>query len=100
MLLAERFFNHALFDLPSNLRWTARYRDQLLDIPASRNPLLIDHILVSQPLTRGEVAVVVEQRAGTVEHQAFERANAGSNSKTRTSDHRPVTCQFSDTPNT
>lgn len=100
VLLAERFFNHALFDLPSNLRWTARYRDQLLDIPASRNPLLIDHILVSQPLTRGEVAVVVEQRAGTVEHEAFERANAGSNSKTRTSDHRPVTCKFSDTPKT
>lgn len=96
VLLAERFFNHALFDTPKELRWSARYRDELLGIPASQNPLLIDHILMSQPLTQGQFPVVVHSGAGQVEHQAFERVNAGSNSQTRTSDHRPVTCRFDD----
>ena len=96
VLRAERFFNHALFDFPGALRWTARYRDQVLKIPASQNPLLIDHILMSQALVRGQFPLQVNAGAGKVEHEAFERANAGSNSKTRTSDHRPVSCVFDD----
>ncbi len=99
VLLAERFFNHALFDAPGHLRWSAKYRDAVLKIPASKNPLLLDHILISQPLCRGQLSLVANEHAGRVEHEAFERANAGSNSKTRTSDHRPVSCQFDDVQN-
>ncbi len=35
---AERFFHHALFDVPSRLRWTARFRDPVIGLPATRNP--------------------------------------------------------------
>ncbi|MGH1432554.1 MAG: hypothetical protein ACRBB4_15735 [Neptuniibacter sp.] len=93
---AERFFNHALFDYPSELRWTAKYRDPVLNIPASKNPLLIDHILMSQALVSGELPLVIESGAGQVEHQAFERGNAGASAKRKTSDHRPVSVILSD----
>lgn len=95
VLVAERFFNHALFDFPQDLRWTARFADEILDLPASRNPLLLDHILMSQPLCRGELPLIANPGAGRVEHEAYERANAGSRSSTRSSDHRPVTCVLS-----
>jgi len=55
---------------------------------------LLDHILISQPLCRGQFPLVVNAHAGQVEHEAFERANAGANSKTLTSDHRPVSCML------
>lgn len=96
VMIAERFFDHALFDFPGHLRWTARYRDEILNIPASHNPLLLDHILISQPLSRGELPVIINEDGGCVEHEAYERHNAGSNSATQTSDHRPVTCDFAD----
>jgi endonuclease/exonuclease/phosphatase family metal-dependent hydrolase len=96
VLVAERFFNHAVFDFPGHLRWTAKYRDELLNIPASQNPLLLDHILLSQPLCRGELPLVANEHAGRVEHEAYEQHNAGANSATRTSDHRPVSCKFDD----
>ncbi|MEN4041714.1 MAG: endonuclease/exonuclease/phosphatase family protein [Anaerolineaceae bacterium] len=96
VMLAERFFNHALFDYPARLRWTAKYRDEVLGVPASQNPLLLDHILISQPLCRGELPVVAHAHAGQVEHEAFAMGNAGSTSATRTSDHRPVSCQLDD----
>lgn len=98
VLLAERFFNHALFDYPRHLRWTAKYRNVIQNIPASHNPLLPDHILLSQPVCRGQLPLVANAGGGKVERQAYERANAGSNSKTRTSDHRPVSCQLDDRP--
>ena len=90
MLLAERFFNHVLFDFPADRRWTARFRDAILGIPASQNPLLIDHILVSQGLVNGSHSLQVNAGNGLVEHRAFDRGNLGSNNDTRTSDHRPV----------
>jgi endonuclease/exonuclease/phosphatase family metal-dependent hydrolase len=96
VLVAERFFNHALFDFPGHLRWSARYEDDVLKIPAGQNPLLLDHILISQPLCRKQLPLVANEHAGKVEHEAYERANAGSNSTTRTSDHRPVTCVLDD----
>ena len=96
VLVAERFFNHALFDFSGDLRWTSRFRDPIMNIPASRNPLLLDHILISQPLVSGELPLMVNAGNGLVEHQAFERANAGANSSTITSDHRPVTCVLDD----
>ena len=95
---AERFFNHALFDYPINLRWSAKYKDVIRNIPASRNPLLIDHILMSQPLVTGALPLQVNSGAGFIEHEAFERANAGASSKRRSSDHRPVSLILSDAP--
>lgn len=92
VLVAERFFDHTLFDFPAHLRWTAKYPDAVLHIPASRNPLLLDHMLASQPLYRGELPLRAVARAGQVEHEAFERHNAGASSAARTSDHRPVSC--------
>lgn len=97
VMIAERFFNHALFDFPGHLRWTAKYRDKVQNIPASENPLLLDHILISQPLCRGELSLMVNENAGQVEHEIYERVNAGSNYYTRSSDHRPVTCVLDDT---
>ena len=94
VILAERFFNHALFDYSGELRWTAKYRDRIKKISAKNNPLLLDHILISQPLCSGKLSLMVNEHAGKVEHEEFERNNVGSNSKTRTSDHRPVTCKF------
>ena len=96
VLMAERFFNLALFDCSAHLRWTAKFEDKVLDIDEEDNPLLIDHILVSQPLCRGDLPLVVNERAGLVEHEAFERHNAGASSTRVTSDHRPVSCVFSD----
>lgn len=92
VLLAERFFNHAL------LRWTAKFRDEIDEIPASQNPLLLDHILMSQPLCNGSLPLIVNTGNGNVEHEAFERGNAGSNSHKRSSDHRPVSCILDQNP--
>jgi len=97
VLLAEKYFNHVLFDVAKDLRWTARFRDPILKIPASKNPLLIDHILVSQPLCNGSFPLKVNAKAGKVEHEIFERVNADSNSKTISSDHRPVSVVLEDT---
>ena len=87
---ADRFFNHALFDYPAALRWTAQYRDEILGIPASQNRLLIDHILMSQALVGDQLPLEVKAGAGFVEHQAYERANAGASASRKSSDHRPV----------
>ena len=99
VLLAERFFNHALFDFPGHLRWSAKFRDKVEGIPASQNPLLLDHILISQPLCRGQLPLIANPHTGQVEHEDYERFNAGSNSKTRSSDHRPVSLTLTETGN-
>lgn len=96
VMLAERFFNHALFTYSNRLRWSARYRDKIKKISARNNPLLIDHILLSQGLCQGHFPLQANRNSGKVEHTIFERVNAGSNSKTRTSDHRPVSCTLFD----
>jgi hypothetical protein len=93
---ADRFFNHALFDYPAALSWTAQYRDEILNIPASQNKLLIDHILMSQALVRGQLPLEIKAGAGFVEHQAYERANAGASASRISSDHRPVSIILSD----
>jgi endonuclease/exonuclease/phosphatase family metal-dependent hydrolase len=96
VMIAERFFNHALFDFAGHLRWTTKYKDEVSDIPASQNPLLLDHILISQPLCRNQLSLVANEKAGMVEHEAYERCNAGSKNNTKTSDHRPVSCKLDD----
>ena len=66
VLVAERFFNHALFDFPGHLRWTAKFRDPILEIPESRNPLLLDHILVSQPLVNGSLSFQINSQITSI----------------------------------
>lgn len=87
---ADRYFNHALFDFPEPLRWTARFADPISKVKASDNPLLIDHIMMSQALCRGALPLVAHAQAGAVEHEAYERGNAGAPASQRSSDHRPV----------
>ncbi len=94
VMIAERFFNHALFDFQAHLRWTAKFRDEVLDIPASQNPLLLDHILISQPLCQGKFPIVANAYGGKTEHESFERFNAGATSNAKTSDHRPISYEF------
>ncbi|PWB77802.1 MAG: endonuclease [Anaerolineales bacterium] len=98
VLISEKFFNHALFDFPDDLSWSAKFADKVLGIPESQNPLLLDHILLSQPLCRGDLPLQVNAHAGLVEHEAYERHNVGANSSTRSSDHRPVSCRLDDNP--
>lgn len=90
IMRAERFFNHALFDYPEHLRWSAKYRNKIKKIPASKNPLLIDHILMSQALVNGSAPLQAGANAGFVEHEAYDRGNAGASKKKKSSDHRPV----------
>ncbi len=96
VLLAEKYFNHVLFDYAKELRWTAKFRDPISRISAANNPLLLDHILISQPLCNGNFPMIINEKAGLVEHEIFERVNAGSNQHTRSSDHRPVSCIIDD----
>ncbi len=98
VMIAERFFNHALFDFAGHLRWTAKYDDAVSTPPkkADDNPLLLDHILISQPLCRNQLPLVANEKAGMVEHETYERCNAGAKSNTRTSDHRPVSLRLDD----
>lgn len=94
VMRAERYFNHALFDFPERLRWTARFADPIARLSAGNNPLLLDHILMSQALCRGELPLVAHAHSGQVEHEAFERANAGARSGRGSSDHRPVSLRL------
>lgn len=97
VIISERFFNHALFDYPDHLSWTARFYDKVTRKPASENPLLLDHILMSQPLCRGKLSLVANEFAGKVEHEEFDLHNAGATKKALTSDHIPVSCTFDPT---
>lgn len=90
VILSERFFQHALYDFPAHLRWTARFADPILKLSAGQNRLLLDHILYSRALAQGDLPLRARPGAAKVEHEAFERHNAGAGSSVKTSDHRPV----------
>lgn len=88
VFFADRYLNHALFDQPFSLRWTAQFDDPL--DPARNERILLDHILFTQALTRsGKSPLWVQSGAGRVEHLAFEEAEARFG-KGMLSDHRPV----------
>ena len=88
VFFARRFLNHALFDAPQALRWTAYFKDK---IDPARNPhILLDHILFTQALTdKGTSALHVHQKGGLVEHLAFEEIESEFG-EGFVSDHRPV----------
>jgi len=98
VMFAERFFNHALFDFPGDLRWTTKYPDEVSNPPlkAKDNPLLLDNIFISQALCRRQLPLVANEHAGRVEHEIFDRVNAGASASAKSSDHRPLTCVFDD----
>jgi hypothetical protein len=88
VFFAQRFLNHALFDQPSALRWTAQFKDPI--DPERDDRILLDHILFTQALTRsGKSPLWVQSGAGKVEHLAFEEAEARFGVG-MLSDHRPV----------
>lgn len=95
VMQAERFFNHALFDFPQHLRWTAKYDNKITGKKARDNPLLIDHIIMSQALVRGQFPLQAKPGSGIIEHTAFDRANAGATKNAHTSDHRPLSLTIS-----
>jgi endonuclease/exonuclease/phosphatase family metal-dependent hydrolase len=85
---ANKFLNHALFDYPENLRWSVEF-DDFTD--SERDPhILLDHVLFTQGLTDGSLPLLVQPRAGFVEHEIHDLINAGLTSRQETSDHRPV----------
>lgn len=92
VFFARKFLNHALFDQPGELRWTAQFSDDL-DPQRSRN-ILLDHILFTQALTSGGTSpLVARARSGWVEHLAFEEAEALLG-RGMLSDHRPVSLRL------
>lgn len=92
VFFARRFLNHALFDFPEDLRWTAHFKDKL---DPERNPnILLDHILFTQALTRGGTSpLLVDAGAGFIEHLAFEETLSAFGKNTL-SDHRPVSIRL------
>ncbi|GAA0784067.1 endonuclease/exonuclease/phosphatase [Roseibium denhamense] len=88
VFFARKYLNHALFDQPDELRWTARFKDPI--DPARSEFILLDHILFTQALTRsGTSPLVAKSKSGLVEHLAFEETEALFG-KGMLSDHRPV----------
>ncbi|NOD89459.1 MULTISPECIES: endonuclease/exonuclease/phosphatase family protein [unclassified Ruegeria] len=88
VFFARKFLNHALFDQPTELRWTAKFKDSL--DPEREEHILLDHILFSQALTRsGTSPLQVQSGAGRVEHLLHEEAEAKFG-RDVLSDHRPV----------
>lgn len=86
VFFANRFLNHALFDYPEHLRFSARFENKVEPhLPPEK---LLDHILFTQALVRDNAVPRIDAGAGLVEHAAHERASAGLNGET--SDHRPV----------
>ncbi len=88
VFFARRFLNHALFDFPGELRWTAHFKDTL---DPERDPnILLDHILFTQAVTSsGTSPLQVKSGGGFVEHLAFEES-ASVFGADNLSDHRPV----------
>lgn len=94
---AEKYLNHALFDYPSELRWSVRFNDR---IEPNRDPhILLDHILFTQAFVKNRMPLCVEAHAGKVEHECFDRITAQLPSGLRLSDHKPVTCLITQAAN-
>lgn len=89
VFFARKFLNHALFDYPQDLGWTARFEDKL--DPARSPTILLDHITFTEALSRrGLGPLIVQPRSGFVEHEIHDRINAVLPEKAKTSDHAPV----------
>ena len=95
VFLARRFLNHALFDFPDGLRWSYRLsRRDPIDRERDRK-ILLDHILLTQPLVGAAAHPRVMSGAGRVEHVIHAELNATLAAKEKTSDHVPVSVTLS-----
>ena len=92
VLDSEQFFNHALFDFDPGECWTIKFRDDVTNTPVDKNPLLIDHILMSQTLCNGTYPVQANRHAGIVEYKIYDKYKGPA--KYQTSDHRPVSIRL------
>ena len=90
---ASRFLNHALFDYPDNLRWSAQFNDFITEENGKK--VLIDHILFTQPLVNWQLDVTVEPNAGFVEHEVHDEVNSLLKYNQKTSDHKPISLLIS-----
>jgi len=93
IFFARKFLNHALFDYPQELRWSARFDDFVEGV--NDRPILIDHILFTQGLVNDVLPLTVKPHAGWVEHEIHELINASLSSAAKTSDHHPVSVNVS-----
>ena len=92
---AERFLNHALFDFDDHLRWSVYFEDF---IDPGRDPkILLDHILFTQGLVNGSLPIIIESKAGLIEHEIHDLINASNPKYAETSDHKPVSVVISKT---
>jgi hypothetical protein len=88
VFFASRYLNHALFDYPDHLRWTANFKDF---VDRNRDPhILLDHILFTQGLVDGSLPWNIGSQAGIVEHEIHDTINATLPRSAKTSDHKPV----------
>ena len=85
---ATMFLNHSLFDFKEDLRWTCVFDDFVEG--TKDNKILLDHILFTQGIVNGSLPVIVEEKAGYVEHEIHDLINATLPNYAKTSDHRPV----------
>jgi hypothetical protein len=82
------FLNHSLFDFKEDLRWTCVFDDFVEG--TKDNKILLDHILFTQGIVNGSLPIIVEEKAGYVEHEIHDLINATLPNYAKTSDHRPV----------
>ncbi|MBN1649272.1 MAG: endonuclease/exonuclease/phosphatase family protein [Spirochaetales bacterium] len=90
---AEKYLNHALFDFKKELRWSTYFED-FVD-PARDPRILLDHIMFTQGLVNGKLPVIINEKAGYVEHEIHDLINANNPKYARTSDHKPVSVVIS-----
>lgn len=90
---ASKFLNHALFDYPDELRWSAEFDDFITE--ENNKKVLIDHILFTQPLVNWNLDVTVEPNSGLIEHEVHDSINALLKYNQKTSDHKPVSLRIS-----
>lgn len=90
---ASKFLNHALFDYPDELRWSAEFDDFITN--ENNKKVLIDHILFTQPLVNWNLDISVEPNAGLIEHEVHDVVNSLLKYNQKTSDHKPISLWIS-----
>ena len=80
--------------LDGKLAYTAEFSDPTREGKLTK--VLLDHILVTTAIYKGEANLKLSQRRGKIEHTVYEGQldNNGKNRDDRPSDHRPVSAVF------
>jgi hypothetical protein len=72
-----------------------RHTEGAFPIATPNSHIPLDHIMFTQAFVRGQLPIRVEPHAGKVEHKIFDRITALLPSQVHLSDHKPVSCVFS-----